>query len=75
MDCKVSTGPGRDDSLFGPNNSHRVVSVDFYLQRKLVEFDSVLNILGAYVGPVDGYVCASGGVPGKAVFRARSCLG
>jgi hypothetical protein len=46
----------------------------FYLQGELVEFDTVLIILGAYVGLVDGYVCAKEGVPGKAVFRAGSGL-
>ncbi|KAL4810665.1 hypothetical protein BDV18DRAFT_155277 [Aspergillus unguis] len=46
----------------------------FYAQGKLVEFDTVMTILGVYVGLVDGYVCWKEGVPGKAVFRAVSGL-
>lgn len=46
----------------------------FYFQGKLVEFDTVLMILGAYVGLVDGYVCMLEGVPNKAIFRTASGL-
>lgn len=46
----------------------------FYVQGKLVEFDTVLTILGAYVGVVDGYVCLRENVPNKAVFRTASGL-
>ncbi|KAH8701778.1 hypothetical protein BGW36DRAFT_424081 [Talaromyces proteolyticus] len=46
----------------------------FYFQAKLIEFDTVLTILGAYVGLVDGYVCVREGVPNKAVFRTVSGL-
>lgn len=46
----------------------------FYFQGKLVEFDTVLTILGAYVGLVDGYVCLREDVPNKAVFRTASGL-
>jgi hypothetical protein len=46
----------------------------FYFQEKLREVDTVMLILGSYVGAVDGYVCWKEGVPGKAVFRAGSGL-
>lgn len=46
----------------------------FYFQGKLVEVDTVLTILGAYVGLVDGYVCLREGVPNKAIFRTASGL-
>jgi hypothetical protein len=45
----------------------------FYSQGKLVEFDTVLSVLG-YVGLVDGYVCWKEGVPAKGLFRAASGL-
>ncbi|KAL2856418.1 hypothetical protein BJY01DRAFT_242754 [Aspergillus pseudoustus] len=44
----------------------------FYAQGKLVEFDTILAILGSYVGAVDGWVCWGEGMRGKAVFRAVS---
>ncbi|KAL5044811.1 hypothetical protein BDW71DRAFT_95881 [Aspergillus fruticulosus] len=44
----------------------------FYAQGKLEEFDTVLMILGGYVGAVDAWVCWKEGVPGKAVFRGLS---
>ncbi|KAL3463910.1 hypothetical protein BJX64DRAFT_286872 [Aspergillus heterothallicus] len=44
----------------------------FYEQGKLVEFDTVLAILGTYVGAVDGWVCWNEGMRGKAVLRAVS---
>ncbi|KAL3429217.1 hypothetical protein BDV09DRAFT_180767 [Aspergillus tetrazonus] len=44
----------------------------FYAQGKLEEFDTVLLIMGGYVGAVDAWVCWTEGVPGKAVFRGLS---
>ncbi|KAL4862623.1 hypothetical protein BDV12DRAFT_178600 [Aspergillus spectabilis] len=45
-----------------------------YIQQQLEAFDTILTILGGYVGLVDGYVCWKEGVPGKAVFRTGSGL-
>ncbi|KAJ5157452.1 uncharacterized protein N7482_008552 [Penicillium canariense] len=45
----------------------------FYFQGKLVEFDTLLSVLG-HVGLIDGYVCWREGVPGKGLFRAVSGL-
>jgi hypothetical protein len=44
----------------------------FYFQNKLTEMDTIMIIMGAYVGAVDGYVCWREGVPNKAIFRAAS---
>ncbi|KAH3961262.1 hypothetical protein HBI56_200060 [Parastagonospora nodorum] len=44
----------------------------FYFQDKFVEVDTLLSILGAYLGTIDAYVCIKEGVPGKAVFRGSS---
>lgn len=44
----------------------------FYFQDKLVEVDTLLCILGGYLGAIDAYMCLREGVPGKAVFRGLS---
>jgi hypothetical protein len=44
----------------------------FYFQNKLVEVDTLLCILGAYLGAIDAYMCLKEGVPGKALFRGTS---
>lgn len=44
----------------------------FYFQDKFEEVDTLLSILGAYLGAIDAYVCVKEGVPGKAVFRGAS---
>jgi hypothetical protein len=44
----------------------------FYFQSKFVEVDTLLAILGAYLGTIDAYVCVKEGVVGKAVFRGSS---
>jgi hypothetical protein len=44
----------------------------FYFQDKFAEVDTLLTILGAYLGAIDAYVCVKEGVPGKAVFRGSS---
>lgn len=44
----------------------------FYFQDKLVEVDTLLFILGAYLGGIDAYMCLKEGVPGKALFRGAS---
>ncbi|KAF2008136.1 hypothetical protein P154DRAFT_516855 [Amniculicola lignicola CBS 123094] len=44
----------------------------FYYQGKLVEVDTVMVLLGAYVGAVDAYVCWLEGVQDKTVFRGVS---
>jgi hypothetical protein len=41
----------------------------FYLKGKLEEVDTLLVLLGAYVGAVDAWVCYKEGIPGKAWFR------
>ena len=46
----------------------------FYFQGKLAEVDIIMLVMGAYLGPVDGYVCWREGVPDKAVFRFVSGL-
>lgn len=46
----------------------------FYFQDKLADVDTVMVILGSYVGAADGYVCWREGVPDKAVFRSLSGL-
>lgn len=46
----------------------------FYAQAKFAEVDTVMVILGAYVGAVDGYVCWREGAPGKGLFRLLSGL-
>ncbi|KAK3299771.1 uncharacterized protein B0H64DRAFT_313971 [Chaetomium fimeti] len=43
-----------------------------YFQHKLAEVDTVMVILGGYVGAVDGYVFWREGCRGKAVQRAVS---
>jgi len=44
----------------------------FYFQNKFTEVDTIMIIMGAYVGAVDGYVCWREGVPKKAIFRVAS---
>ncbi|KAK4032421.1 hypothetical protein C8A01DRAFT_20506 [Parachaetomium inaequale] len=44
----------------------------FYFQDKFAEVDTVMVILGAYVGAVDGYVFWREGCRGKGVQRALS---
>jgi hypothetical protein len=44
----------------------------YYFQGKFVEEDTLLSILGAYLGAIDAYVCVKEGVAGKAVFRGSS---
>lgn len=44
----------------------------FYFQNKFAEVDTVMVVLGSYVGAADGYVCWKEGVLGKAVFRTVS---
>lgn len=46
----------------------------FYLQGKLPEVDTLMFILGSYVGAIDAYVCWKERIPGKAVFRGTSGL-
>lgn len=44
----------------------------FYLQGKLEEVDTILVLLGGWVGAIDAWVCWKEGVPGKSVFRGTS---
>lgn len=44
----------------------------FYFQEKFVEVDTLLCILGAYLGGIDALVCLKEEVPGKALFRGSS---
>lgn len=44
----------------------------FYFQEKFVEVDTLLCILGAYLGGIDAFVCLKEEVPGKALFRGSS---
>lgn len=44
----------------------------YYFQDKFVEVDTLLSILGAYLGAIDAYVCVKEGVAGKALFRGSS---
>ncbi|KAF2830923.1 hypothetical protein CC86DRAFT_367550 [Ophiobolus disseminans] len=44
----------------------------FYLQGKFEAVDTLLFILGAYLGAIDAYVCVKEGVTGKAWFRGLS---
>lgn len=44
----------------------------FYFAGKFDEVDTVMVIMGSYVGAVDAYVCWREGVGGKAVFRGLS---
>jgi len=46
----------------------------FYFQDKLPEVDTIMIVMGGYLGAVDGYVCWCEGVPNKAVFRSVSGL-
>ncbi|KAK5991834.1 hypothetical protein PT974_05220 [Cladobotryum mycophilum] len=46
-----------------------VLMLVFYHQNKLAEVDTIMSIIGAYLGLVDGYICWKEGMPGKAVFR------
>jgi hypothetical protein len=46
----------------------------FYFQEKLLEVDTIMVVMGAYFGAVDGYVCWREGVPKKTVFRCVSGL-
>lgn len=43
-----------------------------YFRGRLEEVDTVMALLGFYVGAVDACVCYREGVPGKAVFRGLS---
>ncbi|KAL0567218.1 hypothetical protein V5O48_014776 [Marasmius crinis-equi] len=42
----------------------------FYSQRKLEAVDTVLAVMGVWIGITDGYVCWKEGVPGRGLFRA-----
>jgi hypothetical protein len=44
----------------------------FYLKSKFEEVDTLLAILGAYLGAIDAWVCWKEGVVGKAWFRGLS---
>jgi hypothetical protein len=44
----------------------------FYFAEKFAAVDTVMMIMGAYVGAVDGYACWKEGVPNKAIFRVAS---
>ncbi|KAH0489341.1 hypothetical protein TgHK011_009774 [Trichoderma gracile] len=44
----------------------------FYRQEKFAAVDTVMAVMGAYLGLVDGYVCWKEEMPGKAVFRCVS---
>lgn len=44
----------------------------FYFQDKFMEVDTLLCMLGAYLGGIDAYVCLKEGVPAKALFRGSS---
>ncbi|KAF1845536.1 uncharacterized protein K460DRAFT_366403 [Cucurbitaria berberidis CBS 394.84] len=46
----------------------------FYLQGKLEVVDTLMFLLGAYIGAIDAYVCWKEGVPGTAWFRGLSGL-
>jgi hypothetical protein len=46
----------------------------FYLREKLDVVDTLLVLLGTWVGAIDAWVCWKEGVPGKAVFRGTSGL-
>jgi len=46
----------------------------FYMKGKFEEVDTLLFILGAYLGAIDAYICFKEGVPGKAWFRGLSGL-
>ncbi|KAL6887993.1 hypothetical protein GGI43DRAFT_229637 [Trichoderma evansii] len=44
----------------------------FYQQGKFADVDTVMSVMGAYLGLADGYVCWKEGMPDKAVFRCVS---
>jgi hypothetical protein len=44
----------------------------FYFANKFAEVDTIMVVMGAYVGLVDGYVCWKEGVLNKAIFRTLS---
>jgi hypothetical protein len=44
----------------------------FHLQGKLEEVDTLLFILGGYLGAIDAWVCSKEGLAGKAWFRGLS---
>lgn len=44
----------------------------FYRQGRFEDVDTVMSVMGAYLGLVDSYVCWKEGMPGKAVFRCVS---
>lgn len=44
----------------------------FYQQERFADVDTVMLVMGAYLGLVDGYVCWKEGMSGKAVFRCVS---
>lgn len=44
----------------------------FYLQGNFEAVDTLLLLLGVYLGAIDAYVCRKEGVPGKAWFRGLS---
>jgi hypothetical protein len=44
----------------------------FYLKEKLEEVDTLLLILGSYLGAIDAWVCWNEGLSGKAWFRGLS---
>ncbi|KAH7383205.1 hypothetical protein BKA66DRAFT_463344 [Pyrenochaeta sp. MPI-SDFR-AT-0127] len=46
----------------------------FYLQSKLEVVDTLMFLLGGYIGAIDAYVCWKEGVPKKAWFRGLSGL-
>ncbi|KAI1402481.1 hypothetical protein F4819DRAFT_280192 [Hypoxylon fuscum] len=50
-----------------------LIMLTFYYQKKLAEVDTVMAIMGVYVGVMDGYVLRND-MPGKALFRFLSGL-
>jgi hypothetical protein len=46
----------------------------FYIQHKLNEVNTIMIVMGGYLGVVDGYVCWREGVQNRAVFRSFSGL-
>jgi len=43
-----------------------------YFRGRLQEVDTVMALLGFYIGAVDAFVCYREGMPGKALFRGVS---
>ena len=58
----------------GRTSTIGIIMFVFHIQQKYEEFDTVLAILGAYVGLIDGYVAWIEGFPQKTAFRLTAGL-